>query len=73
MNIIEYENPEGVIVQLGGQTAIKLVNQLSRMGVRIFGTRAECDAAEDRERRTIPWRGRHSRPKAGLSLHSIRH
>lgn len=51
MNIIEYENPEGVIVQFGGQTAIKLVNQLSRMGVRIFGTRAEdVDAAEDRER-----------------------
>lgn len=51
MNIIEYENPEGVIVQFGGQTAIKLVNGLSRHGVRIFGTRAaDVDAAEDREK-----------------------
>jgi carbamoyl-phosphate synthase large subunit len=51
MNVIEYEKPEGVIVQFGGQTAIKLVNQLNGIGVRIFGTRAEdVDAAEDRER-----------------------
>ncbi|HEY8349265.1 MAG TPA: carbamoyl-phosphate synthase large subunit [Clostridia bacterium] len=51
MNIIEHEKPEGVIVQFGGQTAIKLVNKLSRLGVRIFGTQAEdVDAAEDRER-----------------------
>lgn len=50
-NIIECEKPEGVIVQFGGQTAIKLVNQLSDMGVRILGTQAEdVDAAEDREK-----------------------
>lgn len=50
-NIIETERPEGVIVQFGGQTAIKLVNELSSMGVRIFGTQAkDVDAAEDREK-----------------------
>lgn len=50
-NIIETEKPEGVIVQFGGQTAIKLVNELSNMGVRIFGTQAkDVDAAEDREK-----------------------
>ncbi len=50
-NIIECEKPEGVIVQFGGQTAIKLVNALSEMGVKIFGTQAEnVDAAEDREK-----------------------
>ncbi len=50
-NIIECEQPEGVIVQFGGQTAIKLVNQLSDMGVRILGTQAkDVDAAEDREK-----------------------
>jgi len=50
-NIIEAEKPEGVIVQFGGQTAIKLVRQLSKLGIRILGTQAEdVDAAEDRER-----------------------
>ncbi len=50
-NIIETENPEGVIVQFGGQTAIKLVNALSDYGIRIFGTQAkDVDAAEDREK-----------------------
>lgn len=50
-NIIECEKPEGVIVQFGGQTAIKLVNALNDMGVKIFGTQAkDVDAAEDREK-----------------------
>ena len=48
-------------MQFGGQTAIKLVNQLSRMGVRIFGTRAEDGCSEDRERLTIFWRRSHSK------------
>lgn len=51
MNIIEKENPEGVILQFGGQTAIKLANDLSRKGIKILGTSAEMiDAAEDREK-----------------------
>ena len=49
--IIETEQPYGVVVQFGGQTAIKLTRHLSDMGVRILGTQADSiDAAEDRER-----------------------
>ncbi len=50
-NIIKTENPWGVVVAFGGQTAIKLTAFLDRMGVRILGTSADSiDAAEDRER-----------------------
>lgn len=50
-SIIETEQPYGVVVQFGGQTAIKLTKHLSEMGVRILGTSADSiDAAEDRER-----------------------
>ncbi|MDE5600613.1 MAG: carbamoyl-phosphate synthase large subunit [Oscillospiraceae bacterium] len=50
-NIIETEKPIGVVVQFGGQTAIKLTKKLSEMGVNILGTSADSiDAAEDRER-----------------------
>jgi carbamoyl-phosphate synthase large subunit len=49
--IIETEQPYGVVVQFGGQTAIKLTKYLSEMGVNILGTSADSiDAAEDRER-----------------------
>ena len=49
--IIETEKPYGVVVQFGGQTAIKLTRHLSDMGVNILGTSADMiDAAEDRER-----------------------
>ncbi len=51
MAIIEAEKPEGVIVQLGGQTPLKLAVPLARAGVRILGTSADSiDRAEDRER-----------------------
>ncbi|MBP0977959.1 MAG: carbamoyl-phosphate synthase large subunit, partial [Oscillospiraceae bacterium] len=50
-SIIATEQPYGVVIQFGGQTAIKLVKHLSDMGVRILGTQADSvDAAEDRER-----------------------
>lgn len=50
-SIIETEKPDGVVVQFGGQTAIKLTKHLSDMGVKILGTSADSiDAAEDRER-----------------------
>lgn len=50
-NIIETEKPYGVVVQFGGQTAIKLTRHLQEMGVKILGTSADSiDAAEDRER-----------------------
>ena len=49
--IIQHEKPEGVIVQLGGQTALKLADKLTRYGIKILGTSAEAlDMAEDRER-----------------------
>ncbi|MFT7587824.1 MAG: carbamoyl-phosphate synthase large subunit [Limisphaerales bacterium] len=49
--IIELEKPEGVIVQLGGQTAIKLSEKLTELGVKIIGTSFESmDLAEDRGR-----------------------
>lgn len=49
--IIETEKPYGVVVQFGGQTAIKLTKHLAKMGVKILGTSADSiDAAEDRER-----------------------
>ncbi len=47
--IIELEQPEGVIVQLGGQTALKLASKLQERGVKIIGTSYEnMDLAEDR-------------------------
>ncbi|MCM1579077.1 MAG: carbamoyl-phosphate synthase large subunit [Ruminococcus sp.] len=49
--IIETEQPYGVVVQFGGQTAIKLTKHLAALGVNILGTSADSiDAAEDRER-----------------------
>ena len=51
LNIIEKENPEGVILQFGGQTAIKLANFLNEKNIPILGTGFEnIDAAEDREK-----------------------
>jgi len=48
-DIIRHENPEGVIVQLGGQTALKLAEKLHRYGIKIIGTTFESlDLAEDR-------------------------
>ena len=48
-DIIKHENPEGVIVQLGGQTALKLAEKLTKYGIKILGTSFEAlDLAEDR-------------------------
>ncbi|MCF6307229.1 MAG: carbamoyl-phosphate synthase large subunit [Flavobacteriaceae bacterium] len=48
-DIIQHEKPEGVIVQLGGQTALKLAEKLERYGIKILGTSFESlDLAEDR-------------------------
>jgi carbamoyl-phosphate synthase large subunit len=50
-DIIKHEKPEGVIVQLGGQTALKLAEKLERFGIKIIGTSFEAlDLAEDRGR-----------------------
>ncbi len=49
-SIVDFEKPDGAVVQFGGQTAIKLTEALMKMGVPILGTSAEdVDAAEDRE------------------------
>lgn len=49
--IIELEKPEGVIVQLGGQTALKMAERLEALGVKIIGTSfQDMDLAEDRGR-----------------------
>jgi carbamoyl-phosphate synthase large subunit len=51
LNIIETENPEGVIVQFGGQTPLKLAVPLEKEGVKILGTSPDSiDRAEDRKR-----------------------
>ncbi len=51
LSVIELEKPDGVILQFGGQTAIKLANFLRDMKVPIYGTKPEqIDAAEDREK-----------------------
>ncbi len=50
-DIIKHENPVGVIVQLGGQTALKMAEKLERYGIKILGTSYEAlDLAEDRGR-----------------------
>jgi carbamoyl-phosphate synthase large subunit len=50
-DIIMHEKPEGVIVQLGGQTALKLAEKLQRYGIKIMGTSFDAlDLAEDRGR-----------------------
>ena len=51
LEIVELENPEGVIVQFGGQTPLKLAKSLAAAGVPMWGTSVESiDIAEDRER-----------------------
>ena len=49
MNIIEFEQPDGVVASLGGQTAINLAEPLRQRGVKIIGT--DCDAIEKAENR----------------------
>ncbi len=51
MNIIEFENPEGAIASLGGQTAINLAEPLANRGVTIMGT--DCEAIDKAENRKL--------------------
>ena len=51
LDIIDNESPEGVIIQFGGQTPLKLADILSEKGIKIFGTDVDAiDKSEDRER-----------------------
>ena len=50
MNIINFERPDGVLVQFGGQTPLKIANQLASAGVKIYGTSSDSiNLAENRE------------------------
>ena len=50
MNVVELENPEGIVVSLGGQTAINLAEPLADLGVKIIGTGIDAiNNAEDRK------------------------
>jgi carbamoyl-phosphate synthase large subunit len=50
-DLIQHEKPEGVIVQLGGQTALKMAEKLTKYGIKIIGTSYDAlDLAEDRGR-----------------------
>ena len=51
LNIVEFEKPDGVLVQFGGQTPLKIANELANAGVPIIGTSPKnIDLAEDREK-----------------------
>ena len=51
MNVLELEKPEGVVIQFGGQTPLRLALPLQRAGVKILGTSPDAiDLAEDRKR-----------------------
>ena len=51
MNIIELENPDGVLVQFGGQTPLNIANKLEEAGVNIIGTKPSAiDLAENRKK-----------------------
>lgn len=54
MDVIDVEEPDGVVVTLGGQTPLKLANALEEAGVEILGTKPEAiDLAEDRDRFSV--------------------
>ena len=75
LEIVDKENPKGVIVQFGGQTPLKLARALEAKGVPIIGTTPDCiDLAEDRERfqKMIEELGLRSRPTAPRAIPSRR-
>ncbi len=74
-NVLELEQPVGVLVQFGGQTAIKLAKSVKEAGFTILGTALEdIDAAEDRELFTNCWSGwALSGLRAARSLPPMRH
>tara|TARA_B100001971_G_C18268008_1_gene596137 strand:+ start:70775 stop:73945 length:3171 start_codon:yes stop_codon:yes gene_type:complete len=72
MNIIKKEKPIGVIAQFGGQTAINLVDELDRRGVRILGTSKDStDTAEDRDRFEKLLRDLEIAQPLGTCVHSV--
>ena len=69
LSIYEKEQPDGVIVQFGGQTPLNIANDLAREGVRIIGTTPEAiDLAEDRDRFRQMMRELHiPQPESGMA------
>jgi carbamoyl-phosphate synthase large subunit len=54
MNIIELERPEGIVIQFGGQTPLRLALPLHHAGVKVLGTSPDAiDLAEDRKRSAL--------------------
>jgi len=70
LNIVELENPEGVILQFGGQTPLKLAVPLEKAGVKILGTSPDSiDRAEDRKRfKEILHKLDLSQPESGTAM-----
>ncbi|MBN2121708.1 carbamoyl-phosphate synthase large subunit [Candidatus Micrarchaeota archaeon] len=70
LNVIENEDPYGVIVQLGGQTSINLAGKLAEAGVNILGTSVDSiDAAEDRDRfRELARKVGIAQPENGIAM-----
>ncbi len=72
MNIIDFEKPEGVVVALGGQTAINLADKLDKAGIRIFGSSAKSiDLAEDRKLFENAMREIHIPMPKGFGVYSV--
>src|SRR5207248_10965169 len=72
LNIVEKERPLGVVVQLGGQTPLKLAVPLQAMGVPILGTSPDAiDRAEDRERFNVLIRELGLNQAAGATARSL--
>ncbi len=69
LNIIEVEQPEGIIIQFGGQTPLKLAVPLSKVEAPIWGTSPDSiDTAEDRERfEQILWKLEIDQPPNGIA------
>jgi carbamoyl-phosphate synthase large subunit len=72
LNVVEKERPLGVVVQLGGQTPLKLAGPLQAMGVPILGTSPDAiDRAEDRERFNVLIRELGLNQAAGATARSL--
>jgi len=72
MNVVEYEQPDGVILQFGGQTAINLAKPLNAMGIPIFGSDFKSiDLAEDRDQFERILRELGIPKPAGRAIHAV--
>ena len=72
LNVIEYENPDGVILQFGGQTAINLAKPLHKMGIPIFGSDFKSiDISEDRDKFEHILRQLNIPKPAGRAIHGV--